>query len=74
MHSVLKGLYNKIMHGLSHYAVLEKLPIVEKKNAAHCTALSPIMCGAEKLRNEVKIKVAISVWVIFFLHDFSADS
>ena len=26
-----KGLYKKIMYDLSHYAVLEKLPIVEKK-------------------------------------------
>ena len=26
-----KGLYKKIMYGLSHYAVLKKLSIVEKK-------------------------------------------
>ena len=26
-----KGLYKKIMYSLSHYAALEKLPIVEKK-------------------------------------------
>ena len=31
VHSVPKGLYKKIMYGISHYAVLERLPIVEKK-------------------------------------------
>ena len=31
VHSVPKVLYKKIMYGLSHYAVLEKLPIVENK-------------------------------------------
>ena len=31
VHNVPKGLYKKIMYGLSHYVVLEKLPIVEKK-------------------------------------------
>ena len=32
LHSVSKGLYKKIMYGLSLFAVLEKLPIVEKKS------------------------------------------
>ena len=38
VHSVPKDLHKKIMYGLSLYAVLEKLPIVEKK-AADCNPL-----------------------------------
>ena len=31
MRSVPEGLYKNIVYDLSHYAILEKLPIVEKK-------------------------------------------
>ena len=34
VHSVPKGLYKKIMYGLSHYAVLEKLPIAENNSGS----------------------------------------